>query len=77
MKRNVTITLDEESARWARIEAAKRDMSVSSFVGSILGEHMRREREYAAAMRRFLDAGPWALKEPGTRYPTRDSLHDR
>lgn len=36
--RNVTITLDEEVARWVRIEAAKRETSVSRLVGEMLRE---------------------------------------
>ena len=38
--RNVTITLDEEVAHWARVEAAKRETSVSRLVGEMLGERM-------------------------------------
>jgi hypothetical protein len=36
--RNVTVTLEEEVARWARIEAARRDTSVSQLLGDILKE---------------------------------------
>ena len=39
--KNVTITLDEETARWARVEAAHRDMSVSRLIAELLQEHMR------------------------------------
>jgi hypothetical protein len=38
--RNITITLEEKVARWARIEAATRDTSVSRFLGDILKERM-------------------------------------
>lgn len=38
--RNITITLEEEVARWARIEAATRDTSVSRLVAEILKERM-------------------------------------
>jgi hypothetical protein len=34
--KNVTVTLDEETARWARIEAAHRDMSVSRLIRELL-----------------------------------------
>ena len=34
--RNITITLDENVARWAKIEAARRDTSVSRLLASIL-----------------------------------------
>jgi hypothetical protein len=36
--RNVTVTLEEEVARWARIEAARLDTSVSQLLGDILKE---------------------------------------
>jgi hypothetical protein len=38
--RNVTVTLEEEVARWARIEAARRDTSVSRLLGALLKERM-------------------------------------
>lgn len=34
--RNVTISLDEEVARWVRVAAAEHDLSVSRYVGEIL-----------------------------------------
>ena len=38
--KNVTVTLEEEVARWARIEAARQDTSVSRFLGDILKQRM-------------------------------------
>lgn len=38
--RNVTVTLEEEVAQWARIEAARRDTSVSRLLGGLLKERM-------------------------------------
>jgi hypothetical protein len=74
--RNVTITLDEETARWARVEAAQRDISVSRLVRELLREHMRGQYAYEDAMRRYLARAPKALKDEG-HYPTREELHDR
>ena len=34
--RNVTVTLEEDVAQWARIEAARRDTSVSRLLGALL-----------------------------------------
>ncbi len=74
--RNVTITLDEEVARWARILAAERDTSVSKLVGEMLRDTMHMERARRAAMDRYLGRDAAAHKsEPG--YPPRDELHDR
>lgn len=75
-KRNVTITLDEETAEWARVEAARRDTSMSRLVGSLLHEHMLRKRNYESAMREFLSGEPKELKRTG-RYPGRDEVHSR
>jgi hypothetical protein len=38
--RNVTVTLEEHVAQWARIEAARRDTSVSRLLGELLKERM-------------------------------------
>ncbi len=38
--RNVTVTLEEEVAQWARIEAARQDTSVSRLLGALLRERM-------------------------------------
>lgn len=74
--KNVTITLDEETARWARIEAAHRDMSVSRLIGELLHERMRAETSYQDAMQRYLARSATTLKDSGG-YPTREELHDR
>lgn len=75
-KRNVTITLDDETARWARVEAARRDTSVSQLVGDMLHEHMERELAYESASRAYFSVHPQHLKTDG-RYPSRDTLHER
>ena len=76
--KNVTITLDEETAKWARVHAAEKNVSLSRFVGEVLREHMRQSREYELAMQRYLSRGPFKeLKGPPERYPTRDEIHDR
>ncbi|HYU16843.1 MAG TPA: hypothetical protein VEL05_12245, partial [Candidatus Acidoferrum sp.] len=48
--RNVTITLDEDVVRWARIRAAERETSVSRLVGELLREKMLEDQSYEAAM---------------------------
>jgi len=73
--KNVTITLEEEVARWARIKAAERDTSVSRLVGEMLKQHMTDEKQYDTALRRYLSrrAAPISSR----RYPRRDDLHER
>ncbi len=74
--KNITITLDEETARWARIEAAHRNTSVSRLIGELLHQHMRAQTTYQDAMQRYLARTATALKDTG-RYPAREELHDR
>jgi hypothetical protein len=74
--RNVTITLDETVARWARLEAARANTSVSRFLGDLLADRMRQSHEYEAAMERYLSVKPRAISK-GRRYPRREQLHDR
>ena len=76
-RRNVTITLDEETARWARVEAARRDLSVSRFVGELLRASMESRTAREEARERFFARGPYLSSEPGRERPSRDELHDR
>ena len=75
--KNVTVTLDEETARWARIEAARRDTSVSRLIGEMLAERRHHSDEYAAARARYLSQVPGVHREPGQALPGRDELHER
>lgn len=75
--KNITITLDEETAAWARVHAAERDMSLSRYVGELLRERMRHSIEYQDAMKRFLGQQPVRLKTAGKSYLTREEVHDR
>jgi hypothetical protein len=73
--RNVTLTLEESVARWARVEAARQDISVSKFLAKILMERMKENDTYEAAQKSALARKPF-LKSDG-RYPTREEVHDR
>jgi len=75
--KNVTITLDEKVAAWARIRAAERETSVSRLVGDMLKERMLEEESYQASMQHYLSQSPRLLKEPGAKYPSREELHER
>ncbi len=75
--RNVTITLDDETARWARIEAARNDTSVSRFVGAMLRERMDERTGYERAMRSYLSRKPTLMSEPDDKYPTRAEVYER
>jgi len=75
--KNVTITLDESTAAWARVHAAEHNMSLSRFVGEVLRERMRRSREYEEAYRAWREEKPFDLKGPWKPYPKREELYDR
>lgn len=77
MKRNVTVTLDEETARWVRVEAARRDTSVSQFLGEVLAERRRRAEGYEAARASFMARGPDRLRREDTPLPSREEVHER
>jgi hypothetical protein len=73
--RNVTITLEESVARWARMEAARRDTSVSQLLAGILKERMKEKDSYESAMRRALARKPFP--KTNGRYLTPEETHDR
>lgn len=73
----MTITLDETTARWARVEAARHDTSMSRFVGDLLHRHMTEAARYDTAMADYLARPPRRLRSAAQPYPARDDLHDR
>jgi len=73
--KNVTITVEESALEWARIEAAKRNSSVSRLVGEILSEKMRQEDAYAQAMRKATKFESWGKSEGN--FLTRDEIYER
>lgn len=75
--KNMTITVDEEVARWARIEAARNDTSVSRLVGEMLRERMEHEDAYDIAMRDYFARDPELSSWGRASYPTREKVHDR
>jgi hypothetical protein len=77
MSRNITIRLDEETARWVRVEAARRDMSVSRFLGELLQERRDRIEGYEEARQRYLARAPCPLRAPRDPLPSRDERHTR
>jgi len=75
--KNITITLDEKVASWARIRAATMETSVSRLVGEMLKEKMLEEETYKTSMLQYLSQSPGLIKAPGTKYPGREKLHER
>lgn len=77
MKRNVTVVMDEETARWVRVEAARSDLSVSAFLGNVLKREREKGEGYRGAMEMFLRREPRPLAPARTPLPPRDELHAR
>jgi hypothetical protein len=73
--KNVTITVDDAALEWVRIEAAKRNTSVSRLVGEMLVEKMQREDAYARAMREW-QADDVTFTSPAQPLPRRAELYD-
>ncbi|HUH13866.1 MAG TPA: hypothetical protein VMK65_12190 [Longimicrobiales bacterium] len=73
----MTVVLDEAAARWLRIEAARRDNSVSQFLGELVERERAREPGYEAAMHRFLARPPRELGPRGRPLPSREEMHER
>ena len=71
--KNVTVTMEDSVAEWARLEAARRNTSVSRLVGELLAEKMRHDDAYERAMQDWLHRErSWA--SDGQAYPGRSSL---
>ena len=70
--KNVTVSMEEGVADWARLEAARRNTSVSKLIGEMLAEKMRRDDKYERAMREALKFK--AIKFEGA-YLTRDQIY--
>ncbi|MCP5197924.1 MAG: CopG family transcriptional regulator [Gammaproteobacteria bacterium] len=75
--KNVTVTLDDETALWVRVAAARRNTSVSKLLGEILAEQMHIDQGYEAAKQRFLSKEPEPLRSEPHPYPDRDTLYER
>jgi hypothetical protein len=73
--KNVTITMEENVAEWARMEAARRNTSVSRLVGELVAEKMRHDDAYERAMREALQFR--SLGASTGPYLTRDEIYDR
>ncbi len=73
--KNVTVTMDDAVADWARMEAARRNTSVSRLIGEMLAEKMRHDDAYERAMQDWLSRErSWVSN--GKRV-AREDLYDR
>ena len=71
--KNVTITVEDSTLEWVRIEAAKRNTSVSRLVGEMLTDKMQFDDTYARAQREWV-ADTTSLSSGGVAYPQREVI---
>ncbi len=74
--KNVTITMEDKVADWARIEAAKGNISLSRMLGDMLAEKMQQNDAYGRAYQEWKQI-PRVWKSDGGPYPKRDELYER
>ncbi len=72
--KNVTVSMEDSVAEWARLEAARRNTSVSRLIGEMLAEKMRHDDAYERAMNEWLQRD-LRFTSDGSRYLTRDEIH--
>ena len=77
MAQNITLSLDEEALRRARVAAARRGLSLSA----LLREQLRRlgdeDEHYEAAHKAVVDWMERRASQGVSDRPSRDGLHDR
>ena len=74
--KNITITLPEETARWARVWAAQKGKSVSAAFAELLEEIRQENSKRRKDWNAFHKIPPRNLNQGG-KYPSRDSLYER
>ncbi len=74
--KNITLTLPENVARWARIWAARNEVSLSRMLSLLLEQRMREDLGYGASMDTFLSMKTHDISG-GRPYPSRDEIHER
>lgn len=74
--KNVTVTMEDSVAEWARLEAARRNTSVSRLIGEMLAEKMRRDDAYERALQEWL-AREVTFASDGSAYPNRNDTDAR
>ena len=74
--KNITITVPDEVARWARRKAAEENTSISKLVGAMLEKQMRMSDEYWRAYDKWKKIGVIQGVNAAARL-SRDEAHAR
>ena len=77
MKTNITLKIDDDLAREAKILAARRGTSVSRLVAEQLEAIVQRDKVYDAAKRRALSKLKKGYGLSWRKPASRDELHER
>lgn len=77
MKTNLTLSVDAELLRDAKVLAARMGTSVSRMMARQLEELVRRDREYESARQRAVARLEKGYDLGWTRPASRDELHER
>jgi hypothetical protein len=77
MKANITLKIDTELLREARILAAEEDTSISALLAARLEEIVRQRKTYDRARKRALCRLREGIQMQWTRPLSRDELHER
>jgi len=74
--KNVTITVEDKVLEWARVEAARRNTSVSRMLGELLADKMRHDDAYERAHQEW-KADRVRFNSGGQPLPRREELYER
>jgi plasmid stability protein len=77
MKRNITLKLDDELLREARVVAARQRTSVSAFITELLQARLEDEAGYEQARKRALARIRKGYEFEWSAPASRDELHER
>ena len=74
--KNVTISMDETVAAWARIEAARAGKSLSRFVGDVLAAQIEQKSSQSGVLNRILAYPKLDLTDENGNAPARNEVYD-
>lgn len=77
MKQNITLKLDRDVLRKAKVVAARRDKSISQLLADQITEIVQQDEAYEQAMRAALAKLEAGFPLGGQGIVNRDALHER
>jgi predicted transcriptional regulator len=77
MKQNITLKLDRDVLRKAKVIAARRDKSISQLLADQVAEIVHQDEAYEQAMRAALATLDTGFHLGGKGVADRDALHER